>query len=68
VSAAGIAPQEPEFPLLVKLGSIIRHAEEAISDQGHHFDVAAVETLLEDPDVAKWMAAMDKLGLLPVKR
>lgn len=67
-SAAGVAPQTPEFALLVKLGSIIRHAEEAISDSGHHFDVATVETLLDDPDVVEWMAAMDRLGLLPVKR
>lgn len=66
--AAGITPQEPEFGLLVKLGSIVRHAEEAASDEGHPFDTIAVKTLLEDPDVVEWMAAMDRLGLLPVKR
>lgn len=66
--SAGAVPFEPDPSLLAKLGSIIRHAEEAISDTGHRFDVAAVETLLEDPDVAEWMVAMDELGLLPVKR
>lgn len=62
------SPFEPEPGLLAKLGSIIRHAEEAIGDGGHHFDVAAVETLLEDSEVAEWMQGMDALGLLPVKR
>jgi hypothetical protein len=66
--AAGVTPQAPEFALLVKLGSIVRHAEEAASDEGHPFDTLAVKTLLDDPDVVDWLAAMDRLGLLPVKR
>lgn len=68
MSAAGITPQAPEFGLLVKLGSIVRHAEEAASPDGHGLDVLTIRTLLEDPDVVEWMAAMDRLGLLPVKR
>lgn len=66
--AAGITPQAPEFALLVKLGSIVRHAEEAMSDGGHEFDAVTIKALLDDPDVIEWMAAMDRLGLLPVKR
>ena len=66
--AAGIEPQAPEFSLLVKLGSIVRHAEEAVGPGGHGLDELTVRALLEDPDVVEWMAAMDRLGLLPVKR
>lgn len=57
-----------DLGLLVKLGSIARHAEEAVSGDGHHFDLAAIESLLADPQVQEWMAAMDTLALLPVRR
>lgn len=58
----------PPTATLIKLGSIARHAEEAISDDGHPFDMVAVRSLLLDPDVRDWMVAADKLALLPVKR
>jgi hypothetical protein len=58
----------PAASLLCKLGSIARHADELLSPQGHVFDRAAIERLLEDPEVKGWMAEMDKLSLLPVAR
>lgn len=54
--------------LAVKLGSIARHAEEAISREGHWLDLAAAENLLGDEEVQEWMAHMDEMALLPVKR
>ncbi len=64
-------PRNPLIPsarLLAKLGSIARHVEEAIGDSAHPSDIRAAESLLSDPEVAKWMSQMDELGLLPVKR
>lgn len=61
-------PLKPNAALLVKVGSLVVHLEEAMSDKGHHFDKAAIESLQADPDVKKWFAEMTKLALLPVKR
>lgn len=58
----------PSFAMLVKLGSIVRHAEEFISPSGHSADQAAIKALLRDPDVIAWMGAADAMALLPVKR
>jgi hypothetical protein len=58
----------PSPPLLVKLGSIIVHAEELASPEGHQFDLATLQHLLADPDVKAWMKEMDRLTLLPRKR
>ena len=54
--------------LLVKLGSIAVHADEAISPGSHDYDVIAIRGLLDDPEVKEWMLAMDKLAFLPKKR
>lgn len=62
------SPLSPTPATLIKLGSIVRHVEEALSPSGHSFDWTTVEGLLEDPDVQEWMAAADALALLPVKR
>ena len=59
---------EPDMPLLVKLGSIIVHAEELTSPDGHAFDKIALEQLVHDPDVVAWREAMDRAGFLPKKR
>jgi hypothetical protein len=56
----------PPLGLLCKLGSIIVHAEEMMQPDGHDFDRVAMETLLADRDVRKWI---DDMGsLLPLKR
>jgi hypothetical protein len=61
-------PLKPALPLLVKLGSLAVHIEEMLSPAGHEYDRAAIDTLLTDPEVTTWMAAMGKMGFLPVKR
>lgn len=57
---------ELTMPLLVKLGSIVVHADELTEPGGHDFDRATIRSLLEDPDVKKWIA--DIGVLLPLKR
>lgn len=54
--------------LLIKLGSIAVHAEELLSPKGHHFDKAALDSLLKDPQIKQWLEEMDKLALVPKKR
>ncbi len=58
----------PSLTLLAKLGSIARHVEEATGRSGHALDLVACESLLSDPEVQEWMAAMDAMAMLPVKR
>lgn len=58
----------PSLATLVKLASIAVHAEEAISDDGHDFDVVAIRSLLSDPEVRGLLADMDKAALLPKMR
>lgn len=58
----------PAPSLLSKLGSIVVHAEEALSADGHPFDKAAIETLLADPEFIEWRRQMDAMALLPKKR
>lgn len=61
-------PLKPSVTLLVKLGSIIVHADELVSPNGHHFDGVALQQLLEDEEVKTWITAMDKMAFLPKKR
>ena len=58
----------PGAALLAKLGSIIVHVEEAYSNDGHVFDMVALDGLLNDPDVKSWMLGMRAMALLPRKR
>jgi hypothetical protein len=66
---AVVEPLKPTTSLLCKLGSIVVHAEEG-SDPitGHSFDIYAIRSLLSDPEVRSWLAAMRKLALIPEKR
>lgn len=61
-------PLKPNAGLLCKLGSIAVHADEAASDASHDFDKVALKGLIDDPEVAEWLAEMDKLALVPKKR
>jgi hypothetical protein len=61
-------PFKPCVGLLAKLGSIAQHIDEVSGDDGHAFDWVAIRSLLADPDVTSWLDAMDKRGLLPVRR
>jgi hypothetical protein len=63
-----IDPLKPSAALLVKIGSLVVHLEEAMSAKGHHFDKAVIESLQADPDVQQWFVEMTQLALLPVKR
>jgi hypothetical protein len=58
----------PSRTLLVKLGSVIVHAEEFMSHGGHPFDKIAFDTELKDAEVRAWMKEMDENGFLPTKR
>ena len=61
-------PLTPDPRLLCKLGSIIVHAEELLSPDGHQFDKIALEQLMRDSTVKQWLADMRKMALLPEKR
>lgn len=58
----------PDTATLCKLGSIAIHAEELLSPHGHHFDKVALDQLMRDEDVVRWLKGMRKLALLPEKR
>jgi len=58
----------PKMSLLVKLGSIVVHAQEFYSPNGHSADKAALDQCLADPEVNDWIGEMTKLALVPVKR
>jgi hypothetical protein len=57
---------KPSVQLLSKLGSLIVHADEAMSPDAHPFDVTQFREGLKDPEVQEWIKAMGPL--LPVKR
>lgn len=61
-------PLKPTASLLVKIGSIMVHAEEFLSPKGHAFDKAALDGLLNDPEVVSWRKQMDAMAPLPLKR
>ena len=61
-------PLHPPASLLVKIGSIAVHAEEILSPKGHEFDRHALETLFDDAEVKEWIAQMNAMAMLPVKR
>lgn len=58
----------PSPALLAKLGSIIVHADEMLSTDGHAFDRVALHSVLHEADVIEWLAAMGDLAMIPVKR
>ena len=60
--------KSPNLSLLVKLGSIAVHANGLLSPEGHHFDKAALQSLLDDAEVTQWLANMDKQTFLPKRR
>ena len=64
----GMDPLQPSAALLVKIGSLVVHLEEAMSTKGHHFDKAAIQSLQSDPEVKQWFEDMTMMALLPVKR
>ena len=61
-------PLHPAPTLLVKLGSIAVHAQEAAGPLGHPLDLEAMKPLLADPEVAAWLDEMGRLALIPLRR
>lgn len=61
-------PLQPSPALLCKLGSVVVHAQEALSLKGHDFDWEALKQNIQDPEVEQWLQRMDKLALIPKKR
>lgn len=61
-------PLDPTPSTLCKLGSIVVHALELASPNGHAFDKVALDALLKDPEVVEWMQGMTELAMLPVRR
>jgi hypothetical protein len=58
-------PLKPQLALLVKLGSIVVHAQEFI-DTDNEFDRIAMIPILDDPEVKRWI---DNMGVyLPLMR
>lgn len=62
------SPLKPPASLLCKLGSIAVHVDEALSSDGHLFDVFALRGLIDDPEVKGWLHDMDKMAFVPRKR
>lgn len=52
--------------LAAKLAAVVVHTDEMLSADGHPFDKAALKTVLEDEEVAKWLRDVGPLA--PVKR
>lgn len=62
-------PLKPTTALLMKLGSAVVHAEEALdATKRSPLDVQAFVGILSDPEVRQWFEQMNKMALLPVKR
>ena len=59
-------PLKPSLALLSKLGSIAVHVDEMLGADGHAFDRAALQTLLDDKEVKAWIKAMGVY--MPAKR
>lgn len=68
-------PLHPPVTVLIKLGSALVHAEEAVAEvqRGGYaaalqFDIPAFESVRRDAEVEEWMLAMAEMAFLPVKR
>lgn len=57
-----------DLSLACKLGSIVVHADEMMSADGHAFDRVAIQQLISDPEVSAWIGEMQKQAMVPVKR
>jgi hypothetical protein len=53
--------------LTIKLMSLAVHVEEYL-ETSEHFDVVAINGLLNDPEIVEKRAELDAMAMLPVKR
>lgn len=61
-------PLLPQTALLAKIASLVVHADELLSPNGHQFDRDAFTSLIQDQEVREWIDAMTELALAPKKR
>ena len=66
-------PLKPPATVLIKLGSIMVHAEEhletfRVNPPAALFDEEAIKSSLTDPEIIEWREAMTKMAFMPVKR
>lgn len=61
-------PLKPSLVVLVKLGSAVVHAKEAMSIDARPVDKQEFNELFKEPDLAKWINDMTAMALLPVMR
>lgn len=61
-------PLHPSPQLLIKLGSLIIHYQEFLSEKGHPMDKNAINTIEEDEEFQQWIKQMNNMAFLPVKR
>lgn len=61
-------PLAAEASTLIKVGSALVHALEFIGPSPAPEDKAALDRLLEDPEMSDWLVAMSERALLPVPR
>jgi hypothetical protein len=59
-------PENPSLRLLCKLGSIVVHVDEMLSDDEYVFDRFTLQVLLDDAEVQEWIKTMGVY--LPQKR
>lgn len=55
-----------DIALLCKLASVVVHAEEMLSSNGHELDRIALQAAIDDPAVKQWIKDMGPLA--PLKR
>jgi len=59
---------KPNTKILSRLGSLFVHVKVGLSKEGHPFDMLAIGTIIDDPEVKQWIKEMDKLALIPKER
>jgi len=59
-------PLKPDVALISKIGSIIVHVDELLSTDGRNVDKLALQVLIQDSSVQRWLK--DLGPLVPVKR
>lgn len=62
------ASKEIGLGLLSKIGSLIVHADEFMSEGGHAVDRQAFQAQMNDPEIAGFLEELRAASLLPVKR
>jgi hypothetical protein len=68
MAAKPVNPTVPSLPVLMKLGSIVVHAQEFFSAYSHPADRIALEVLLGDEEVVEWLKQMAAMSLVPLRR